>query len=262
MTRRLAAALMVLGAASAWCGAGQEKPYWLDAMRAVHEGFRGNAGQVAQLGDSITFSMAFWAPLATANPAPHIPGDGLPIQPRGGQWSGVIKGLRDKGPNKGNYSGWRVAQLLGVIDKVLAGDKPEVALIMIGTNDITGNRVPPDYQAGLDAVIRKCLAAKCIPILNTIPPRRDHMQAVEGANKIIKDLAAKHKVPLVDYCGEILRLQPGAAWDGTLISGDGVHPSAGRFDDFSPANLKASGYALRTWLNFLAFRQVYFHVLR
>jgi hypothetical protein len=32
-------------------------------MSAVHARFRGKAGYVAQLGDSITHSLAFWAPL-------------------------------------------------------------------------------------------------------------------------------------------------------------------------------------------------------
>lgn len=257
--RRGAVWMMALAVGAAAFG-GQEKPYWLDAMKAAHQGFAGNAGQVAQLGDSITYSMAFWSPLGWADPTPWIPDDGLPKQPKTGRWRDVIKGCRDKGPEKGNYSGWRVGNLLGVIDQVLTRDKPEAAILMIGTNDISGSRVPADYQAGLETIVRKCLAAKCIPILNTIPPKRGHAEAVAEANKLIKEVAQKHKVPMVDYCAEILRLQPGNAWDGTLISGDGVHPTAGRTQDYDAENLKVSGYALRNWLNFLAVRELYFGV--
>lgn len=260
MTRRLCLAAVVLLAGPALAG-GQEKPYWLDAMRLARQGFAGNAGYVAQLGDSITYSMAFWSPLGWADPAQYLPDDGLPKQPKAGRWRDLIKGTRDKGPEKGNYSGWRVGNILAVLDKLLAREKPEVAIVMVGTNDISGNRVPPDYAVGLDMIVRKCLAAKCIPILNTIPPRRGHTEAVEAANKTIKEIAVKHKVPLVDYCGEILRLQPGNAWDGTLISSDGVHPTAGKTQDYSPENLKVSGYALRNWLNFLAYRELHFAVL-
>lgn len=261
MGRRQVVCLALLCLASALACAGQEKPYWLDPMAQVHRGFMGTSGYVAQFGDSITYSMAFWSPIGWADPTQYIPNDGLPKQPKAGRWRDLVKGVRDKGPEKGNYSGWRVGNILGVIDKVLARERPEAAIIMVGTNDISGSTVPGSYRAGLESIVQKCLAAKCIPILNTIPPRRDRMAAVEEANKIVKEVAAKFKVPLVDYCGEILRLRPGKDWDGTLISHDGVHPTAGQTHDYSEANLKVSGYALRNWLNFLAFRELYFGVL-
>ena len=84
---------------------------------------------------------------------------------------------------------------------------------------------------------------------------------VSDVNAIVKDIAKKHKIPLVDYCAAILKLQPGDAWDGTLISKDGVHPSGGKTQIYSPENLKTCGYALRNWLNFRAVRQLYFRVL-
>ena len=40
---------------------------------------------------------------------------------------------------------------------------------MIGTNDISGGKVPANYRAELEQVIKKCIAANCVPILNTIP---------------------------------------------------------------------------------------------
>jgi hypothetical protein len=84
---------------------------------------------------------------------------------------------------------------------------------------------------------------------------------VEKTNTIIRDLAKKLNVPLVDYCAEILKRRPGDTWDKTLISDDGVHPSGGDTGNFSEENLKNSGYALRTWVNFLALRELYFRVL-
>jgi lysophospholipase L1-like esterase len=87
------------------------------------------------------------------------------------------------------------------------------------------------------------------------------MEAVESANKIIKELAARHKVPLVDYCAAILASAPDGKWDGTLITNDGVHPSGGATQDFSEANLKKSGYAVRNWVNFLMVREVYFRAV-
>ena len=41
-----------------------DEPDWVAAMQQAHKGFNGQAGYVAQFGDSITYSMAFWSPMA------------------------------------------------------------------------------------------------------------------------------------------------------------------------------------------------------
>jgi lysophospholipase L1-like esterase len=238
--------------------------YWVEPMKKAHEGFQGEAGYVAEFGDSITYTNAFWKPVAWFDYGKYIPDDGLPKAPGDKSWKNVIKGVgqgdQGKGPDEGNYSGWTVKNVLSVVPKVLEKRKPEVAIIMVGTNDISGGSVPKDYKDDLEKVVQLCLDAKCVPVLNTIPPRRGRTDAVEACNKIIKELAEAKKVPLVDYCAEIMKLQPGNAWDGTIIDKDGVHPTAG---DPAPTeeNLKKNGYALRTWANFLMFRQVYFKAL-
>ncbi len=238
------------------------QPPWIDAMKKAHDGFKGTAGYVAQFGDSITYSMAFWKPMSWSDPDPFIKEDGLPKRPDK-KWREVIKGAGDdgKGPKAGNYSGWRIGNLLDAVPKVLAEKKPEAAVIMIGTNDIAGGKVPESYAANLDKLVTICLEAKCIPILNTIPPKRGQMEGVEAANKIIKEIADQRKLPLVDYYSEILARAPDGKWDGTLISKDGVHPTGDTSQDYSEENLKKSGYALRNWLNFSMYRQVYFKVL-
>jgi hypothetical protein len=40
-----------------------------------------------------------------------------------------------------------------------------------------------------------------------------------------------------------------------------VHPSAGKTADYSEENLKVDGYALRNYVTFLKYREVYFQVL-
>jgi len=134
---------------------------------------------------------------------------------------------------------------------------------MIGTNDIGGLKgVPKEYEAGLRKIIDKCIVAHCIPILNTIPPRRNHMEAVAAVNEVVKKLAVEYKIPLVDYCGEIIRRHP-EDWDGTLIDKDGVHPSnpSKQSADLSEANINSNGYPLRTWMNFMMFREVYLKIM-
>ena len=236
---------------------------WVEPMKKVNEGFKGQKGYVAQIGDSITYTMAFWSHMSWADLSPYLPEDKLPKKPSGKQWKNVIKGARDKGKNNGNFSGWKVGNLLKVIDKVIAEKKPEVALVMIGTNDVRGNKVPDNYEKGLNTVIQKLIDAHCVPILSTIPPMRGKKEGVDGANAIIKKIAAQHKIPLIDYHKEIVD-RAGDNWDGTLISKDGVHPSGpvkGEGTKFTEENLKKSGYMLRTYLCFAKFREVYFKAL-
>lgn len=237
-------------------------PAWVEPMRKVYAGFDGRAGYVAQFGDSITYSMAFWSPMSWDDPAKYlVEADGLPKTPAKGRWRDVVLGARDKGTKFANYSGWTVRNLIASVDEVLEREKPEMAIIMIGTNDISGGSVPKSYEKDLETVVEKCLAAHCIPILNTIPPARDRDEAVEGVNAIVRRLAKQRKIPLVDYHAEIVARRPDGTWQDTLISKDGVHPSGGRTNDYSPENLRSCGYALRNWLNFLAVREVHFRVL-
>jgi hypothetical protein len=232
------------------------------AMRKVHAGFEGQSGYVAQFGDSITFSMAFWSPIGWDAPETYLTlDDGLPKTPENLRWRDYVKGTRDKGPEHANYSGWKVGQLNKAMDTVLQRDKPEVAIIMIGTNDISGGKVPKGYRAELEEVIGKCLDAHCVPILNTIPPRRGRDDAVSAANEIIRAVAKEKHIPLADFYAECLRLRPDGSWDGTVISQDGVHPSGGKTNVYTDENMQSCGYALRNWVNFLVLRQLYFRVL-
>ena len=262
MRRLWLAMLLLMGLAGT--GAAQEKelPAWVEPVRQVHAKFDGQQHYVAQLGDSITTSLAFWSPLGWDDPEKYLPeDDGLPTKPADKRWREVILGVRDKGAEHGNDGGWRVENILAVLDKVLKEKRPEVAVIMVGTNDVRGNRVPDNYAPGVEKIVDKCLAAHCIPMLTTIPPMRGHDRAVGEANTILKKLAAEKQIPLIDYHAAILERRPEQTWDKTLISDDGVHPSAHKTNDYSAENLQVDGYALRNWVTFLKYREVYFHVL-
>jgi len=261
MRRRPALAVLALVFVSLRSGAA-EPPDWVEAMRAAHASFDGQKGYVAQLGDSITYSMAFWSPMGWDDADKYLKGeDGLPKRPAGARWRDTLKGARDKGPKHGNYSGWRVGNLLKVLDSVLEQKKPEMAIVMLGTNDISGGNVPAGYRPGLEAIVKKCLAAHCIPILNTIPPRRGRQEAVQAANEVVRAVAKQYSVPLADFYAACLAARPGDSWDGTIISKDGVHPSGGKTNVYTEDNMRVCGYALRNWVNFLAVREVYFRVI-
>ena len=237
-------------------------PAVLARAKEIHADFKGQEGYIAQFGDSITYSMAFWSPMSWDDPGKYLPEDDLPNKPESSRWRDWIKGARDKGVKFSNYSGWRVGNLLKSVDAVLTKDRPEAAMIMIGTNDISGGKVPADYKENLEQVIAKCIAAHCIPILNTIPPRRGKDEAVEQVNTIVRDIASEQNIPLVDYHAAIVKLRPDKSWDGTLISKDGVHPSGGKSNVYDSENLHNCGYALRNWINFLVVRQLHFKVLK
>ena len=235
---------------------------WVREMRKLHANFTGTPGYVALLGDSITFADAFWTPLEFTDPAQYLAGnDGLPTHPQGKLWKDIIKGTRGKGLDHCNGSGWQVGYILRKIDEVMDREKPEVAIIMIGTNDIGIGQVAPGWQEQYEKIVRKCLDNHCVPILNTIPPRRDRDDAVAATNEIIRNVAGKYRVPLVDYHAELVRRRPGKEIYGTLMQNDGVHPSAGKTNVFTDTNLSDSGYALRNWMNFLAYREVHFRIL-
>src|SRR5688572_12708382 len=153
--------LLVARVASA---ADEKLPDWVEPMRKVHAEFGGDKNYVAQFGDSITTSLAFWSPLGWDDPETYLPDDdGLPKKPQDKRWRDVIQGVRDKGSAHGNDGGWRVENILKVQAKVLQEKRPATAIIMVGTNDVRGNQVPADYADALAKIVDNCLAAKCIP---------------------------------------------------------------------------------------------------
>lgn len=224
-----------------------EEP-WIAAMKAVHATGKAQPGSVSQIGDSITYSKAFLAGLAWG-------------EAKGPEWEALkrltVKDFNErKGAEHGNYSGWTAADGLAKLPAVLATEKPVIAVIMYGTNDVRKQVTPADYGKNLTAIIDLCLKAGCIPIISTIPPQLGQDAQVQAYNALIRKLATETRIPLVDFHGEIISRQPGTAWNGTLLGKDDVHPSGGANFDFSEGNLKVCGYALRNYLTCRALKQV------
>jgi len=214
---------------------------WVAAMKAVHAAGGSEKGSVSQIGDSITYTKAFLAGLAWG-------------ELKGAEWKTLTDRVNGKlfnerkGPEHCNYSGWTAADGLGKIKGVLAAEKPEIAVVMYGTNDVGKNVSLVEYEKNMTALLNACLAAGCIPLVSTIPPIMNKDAKVAEFNAVIKKIAAAKQIPLVDFNAEILARQPGTAWNGTLLGKDDVHPSGGKNFDFSDANLKVCGYALRNYL--------------
>ncbi len=249
-----------------------ETPYWVEPMQQVHANFQGNRGTIARFGDSITYSGAFFKPLQNnfTNTSPEEQ-EALTwlrnyMVPSCWTW-------QDDAVAYGNgcYSGKTAAWPLQVeldpsdINIVYWLNKlqPELAVVMWGTNDL-GPYDVATYTSNMRQVIQQCKAFGTIPLLTTIPPRAGYVDKSAQFAQAMRDLAIEQEVPLIDYHQEILARQPGTAWQGTLISSDGVHPSwsGATAQDFSESSLNTNGYLLRNWVTLHGIWDVYQQILQ
>lgn len=257
----------------AWAAAVPAEPAWVAAMRAVHARFTGKPGTLAHFGDSITNSMAYWAPLQWSPRNLDERGTKALAAVKGHM---VKEGWAGRGPQFGNEGGKTVRWALENVDGWLHKLTPEVAVVMFGTNDL-GPIKEDEYAAKLRQVVQKCLDNGTVAILSTIPPKHGQAEKAARFAEVARTIAADLKVPLIDYHAEILKRRPDD-WDGaathkgardvydvpTLISADGVHPSNPKkwANDYSEEGLKNSGYGLRTYLTLLAYGEVIERVLK
>jgi len=259
-------ALLMCGLPAA---AAEPAPDWVEPMKQVHARFTGTRGTLALFGDSITVSLAFWAPFQWECKG---------LDPAGTRaWQTVRSYVRPecwqqwRGPAYGNQSGmtvrWAYANLDGWLEKL----NPEAAVILFGSNDV-GQLEAPEYEDKLRTVVRRCLTNGTVVLLTTMPPRSGRLEKSRQFAEIARKLAREERLPLVDYFTAILERRR-TDWDGslpqfkdtpgdeyqvpTLIARDGVHPSNPRqFADFSESSLCHNGYALRNYLTLTAYAAV------
>ena len=235
---------------------------WPGAMRAVARKYDGPPGKVVPIGDSITYASQAgrWARRGEGRTPAEVAicqwmradkndktnGWWLAAddQPKGRSWT-AASGMTAAQCLAGGYKG------LPALDAILEAHDPQIAIILLGSND-AGKKVPVEqYLQSMETIYEKCLARGTIPVVTTVPPRNPDPAGLIGPyNAGLVALAKKLGLPLVDYHGEMLARQPGDAWLGTLISKDGVHPTAERASGpATPENLATCGYLLRCWLN-------------
>jgi lysophospholipase L1-like esterase len=241
---------------------------WRGVMSKVHARFHGRPGTFAHFGDSITETLAFWAPLVNArkNAPPEMERAFKRVEAylRPECWRNW------KGPEFGNQGSRTTRWAEENVEAWLERLDPEVALVMFGTNDLPGLTVK-EYRDRLQLVVRRCLDHGTVVILSTIPPRHGFAAKAAAFAAAARDVASEIGVPLVDYHAEILKRRPndwnGASdgfrmYDGyeapTLIARDGVHPSAPRSyqDDYSERALRSHGYSLRNYLVLIKYAEV------
>jgi lysophospholipase L1-like esterase len=241
---------------------------WQSAMRRVHSRFTGKPGTLAQFGDSITETRAFWSPLSyeRKNASPEFEKAFQLVKAHlvPDTWTG------GKGPENGNQGGKTVAWALENLDGWLKRLNPEIAVILFGTNDLSSVEID-DYRKQLSSLVRKCLERGTVVLLTTVPPRHGFEKKAEHFAGAARSIMKEFSVPLIDLHDEIMRRRPDD-WDGaldkfstfkdydvpTLISRDGVHPSyPSQFQsDYSAEGLRSSGYTLRNYLTLLKVAEV------
>jgi lysophospholipase L1-like esterase len=234
-------------------------------MRAVSGKFAGTEGVVIHIGDSITYAAPYtawaregkgktpedeaileWSHCGERN---ELDGWYLASHEVGDFWSyTAASGIRADQYLAGGYAG------MASLDEVIDRYNPQIAIVMLGSNDSWQGRPPDEYGADMATIIQKLLDNRTIPILSTIPQMIPAWELGEQYNREIWRLAEQHKLPVIDYYREIEARQPDGAWNGTLLNPDDPHPTATRAgvtaeSEPTPANLRESGYLLRGWLS-------------
>lgn len=255
-------------------GTAADAPAWVEPMKKVRARFTGTPGTFATFGDSITVTLAFWAPLrGTPKNMPAEMAASLRLvkaRMRPECWADW------KGDRYGNTGSMTIRWAHENVGRWLKAHNPEVALILFGTNDL-GQLELKEFAQKTAEVVDRCLKNGTVVILTTLPPRSGALQKSRQFAEAVRRIARRKAVPLVDYQAAILQRRPDD-WDGglpkfkhipggeyevpTLIARDGVHPSNPRaYQDYSAESLKHNGYALRNYLTLLVYADVIRKVL-
>src|SRR5262249_40635118 len=139
------------------------------------------------------------------------------------------------------------------LEKLLDMYKPQMVVLMIGTNDASENRAVDAYKADVAKALDLMDERGIICILSTIPPHIVQPDLAKKYNEALRQLAKARELPLIDYEQEILKRRPDD-WNGTLLNKNDVHPTAERAGTKATSaptaeNLRNSGYLLRGWLS-------------
>ncbi|KAA2237654.1 SGNH/GDSL hydrolase family protein [Salinarimonas soli] len=128
---------------------------WLTDIRAV------NGPVLAVLGDSISARASTLSGTRKSYNSIGIP-----------TWLNILSGQRFNFPLANNFgvSGDRIDQIAARVPNVIAA-RPDICLVLAGTNDITQNTPLATMQSGMTAILRDLLDAGILPIVIPILPR-------------------------------------------------------------------------------------------
>lgn len=273
MTRAPLLLLFGLLGASETIGA-DKPPAWVQAMKQANARFTGTPGTLALFGDSITVSMAFWAPLR--GEPKNMPDAMARAHKLVKSYMKADCWSKWRGPEFGNQGRMTIRWAHENVDKWLKTHNPEVVVIMFGTNDL-GELQLKEFEEKTADVVERCLQNGTVVMLTTLPPRHGFLDKATQFADAVRRIAKEKHVPLIDYQAAILKRRP-LDWDGalpqfkdvpggeyevpTLLARDGVHPSNPQaHQDFSEEGRSKNGFLLRNYLTLLAYADVIREVL-
>jgi lysophospholipase L1-like esterase len=230
-------------------------------IKEISKNFKGSVGKVVPLGDSISYAnqAGRWVRFGAGRTPEQIAlarwmhaqendktnGWWLAAddQPNNRSWT-AASGITSGQYLAGGFNG------MPALDVILKDHAPQIALILLGTNDLSAKVPCAKYLENMESIYKKCIEVGAVPVACTILPTtwgsKDDFNAY---NEGLFKLAEKLKIPFLDLKGEFLKVRPGDTWRETLISKDGAHPtskaSGGPAND---ENLKNDGYLLKCFL--------------
>jgi len=124
------------------------------------------------------------------------------------------------------HGGWTTSQVLdgepSPLERELAAASPNIAVILLGTNDNRYGRTLEQFAGDLWTSVDHLLASGVVPLLSTLPPMLSYPEAdarVPAFNDIVRAIAQGRQIPLVDLYGALVPLPNNG------LSSDGIHPS-------------------------------------
>ena len=246
---------------SALKGTNRETWDWPTDMLPVARSFAGLEGKVVPMGDSNTYAnqASRWARYGEGKTEAETaicrwmrsheegPDNGWWLaaddQPEGRSWT-AASGCTSAEYLAGGKGG------LPSLDQILARHDPQIAPILLGTNDLNAGVPPSQFLQNMRSIFGKCLGNGTVPIAQTLPPTTwDKNGHLAVYNEGLIELAEELGLPLIDVHSAFLSRRPGDSWRGDLVSEDGAHLthelSAG---PATPENLANCGHLLRCWL--------------
>jgi lysophospholipase L1-like esterase len=140
------------------------------------------------------------------------------------------------------------------VDRALA-EHPDVALIMIGANDVTSLTKPATAVRHLENAVRRLIEAGCevvvgtCPDLGTIRPIAQPLRTF--ARRWSRQMAAAQTIAVVEAGGRTVSLGsvlgPAFASDRSMFSVDGFHPSAVGYAQAAAILLPSVADAVGVW---------------
>jgi len=130
--------------------------------------------------------------------------------------------------------GERAVEAPGRLASVLARHRPEVVILMQGTNDLAFSSLErANALHAVDQMVQMVQAAGAAPVLATLPPIRSTVRGLHAAgipdfNDGVRAVAASRGAVLIDIYGKVAggRCVPAGGSPFPCIGPDGLHPTA------------------------------------